>query len=150
MPSKIDITQTNDPVDAHIGQRLKMRRVSLGITQQKLAKILNISFQQVQKYEKGINRMAPRRLLEISHALNINVEYFFEDLKHKGDGTPYIGLGENPTLFVAMPKNEGDELITYFKRIPDPKLRQQILILLKTLSQSYTQEARKTRSKFSL
>ncbi len=65
-------------LDKHIGLRLKMRRILMNMTQEDLAQKLNITFQQVQKYEKAINRVSASRLYEISHILNINITYFFE------------------------------------------------------------------------
>ncbi len=123
----------SDPIDAHIGSRIKSRRNSLGMTQQQLAKILTISFQQVQKYEKGINRMAPRRLLEVGHALKVNVSYFFEGMDHKE--IPFCsGLAEDgPPLQLSSPSLE-EELLGYFSSISNPYLRQQIINLVKTIS----------------
>ena len=65
-------------LDKHIGLRLKMRRILMNMTQEDLAQKLNITFQQVQKYEKAINRVSASRLYEIAHILNINITYFFE------------------------------------------------------------------------
>jgi len=68
-------------IDAHVGRRLKLRRINLGLSQQELGNLLNITFQQIQKYEKGINRISSGKLFEFSKALNIPVTYFFEDIE---------------------------------------------------------------------
>jgi transcriptional regulator with XRE-family HTH domain len=65
-------------VDAHVGKQLKLRRINLGLSQQELGSLLNITFQQIQKYEKGVNRISSGKLYEFSKALNIPVIYFFE------------------------------------------------------------------------
>ena len=69
---------TANPVDIHVGKRLRLRRGILGMSQENLAEILGITFQQVQKYEKGINRISASRLFEIAKALNVKISFFFE------------------------------------------------------------------------
>ena len=69
----------HQPVDVHVGQRIKGRRLILGISQERLGEALGITFQQVQKYEKGVNRVSASRLFSIAKALDVPVSYFFED-----------------------------------------------------------------------
>ena len=73
------------PVDLHVGKRLRQRRRLLGMTQQALANMVNIRFQQVQKYESGANRISASRLWALSKALEVPVEYFFQELEDDGD-----------------------------------------------------------------
>ena len=68
------------PVDVYVGARMKHRRIEFGLSQEKLGKILNLTFQQVQKYERGANRIGASRLFELSRALEVPVSYFFEDM----------------------------------------------------------------------
>lgn len=70
-------------IDIHVGRKLKLRRINLGLSQQELGKLLSISFQQIQKYEKSINRISAGRLYEISKVLNIPITYFFDDIDDK-------------------------------------------------------------------
>jgi transcriptional regulator with XRE-family HTH domain len=71
-------TKSPSPIDKHVGSRLRMRRMMLGMSQEKLGKAFGLTFQQVQKYEKGVNRMGASRLQEAAQILNISVSFFFE------------------------------------------------------------------------
>lgn len=68
-----------NPVDIHVGQRIRQRRVLLGISQEKLAETMGMTFQQVQKYERGKNRVSASRLYQLSHILDVNISYFFDN-----------------------------------------------------------------------
>ena len=73
-----------DPVDVHVGARVRMRRLMLGLSQDKLAETVGLTFQQIQKYEKGANRIGASRLFQLASALNVPVQYFYEDLRKPG------------------------------------------------------------------
>jgi transcriptional regulator with XRE-family HTH domain len=140
-----------DSIDVQIGKRLRSRRSSLGITQQDLSSLLKISFQQVQKYEKGTNRLGPKRLLEIGLALNVPVDYFFHGLEAHLDieekGNNYYGLAEDPVHSGILSKeDESNKLISYFISISQPTIRQQILNLVVTLSEMEIKPVDKNRS----
>ena len=129
-----------DSVDAQIGNRLKLQRSRMGITQQDLANCLKISFQQVQKYEKGANRLGPKRLLEVSLALNVPINYFFQDIESYHDGEAkeikYHGLAEEPVkMDFLITDAEVNKLIKHFRTISNPEIRQQVLNLVTTLSE---------------
>ena len=121
------------PVDAHVGSRIRLRRKLLGLSQQQLAERLGLTFQQVQKYERGVNRVSASKLYETALVLNAPVTHFFE------------GLGEQPaagkspdgeaavTAFLMTP--EGLELAALFPRIPKGRMRHQVLELVRTLAE---------------
>ena len=126
-----------NPIDKHVGSRVRMRRMMLGMSQTKLASGLGITFQQVQKYEKGTNRMGAGRLQHISNILQIPVPFFFE-------GAPLMpgetsGLGEAPspayvTEFLAT--TDGLTLVKAFMRIPNSRLRRRIVELVEEMAGS--------------
>ncbi len=77
--------------NVHLGKKLRMRRLSLGLTQTKVAQAINVTFQQIQKYEKGTNGVSSNRLMQLSHFLKVPIIYFFEDFK----GFKDVSIGEN-------------------------------------------------------
>jgi transcriptional regulator with XRE-family HTH domain len=121
-----------DPIDVEVGARIRARRVSLGISQTALAKALGLTFQQVQKYERGVNRVSASKLYETAQVLQAPVTHFFEGL----DGEPAIeppADGETSvTAFLLT--TEGLELATLFPRIPKGRMRHQVLELVRTLA----------------
>jgi transcriptional regulator with XRE-family HTH domain len=127
--------KTPDPVDKHVGGRVRMRRMMLGMSQEKLGDALGITFQQVQKYEKGTNRIGASRLQHISHVLQVAVPFFFEGAPHQ-PGQPK-GLGEaSPPAYVSefLATREGLALTNAFMRIKESKLRQRIVDLVKRIA----------------
>jgi transcriptional regulator with XRE-family HTH domain len=119
-------------VDRRLGQRLRTRRLETGLSQERLAEILGVTFQQVQKYEKGVNRMAASRLFEISAALEVPVAYFFEGLTA---GRPR-GMAEEPeTAFVydILATPEGLNLLQLFSSIKSAKLRRRVVDLVRAM-----------------
>jgi transcriptional regulator with XRE-family HTH domain len=98
-----------NPVDVHVGSRIRLRRTLLGISQEKLAGAVGLTFQQVQKYEKGVNRVSSSRLVDLANALDVTVPYFFEDISAGvGAQTPsaLMKAGQRP----ATIDNENDPL----------------------------------------
>lgn len=131
-----------NPIDRHVGSRVRMRRVLLGMSQEKLGEALGLTFQQIQKYEKGTNRIGASRLQQISRTLNVPPSFFFD-----GAPLPDEQTGENGvTQFaVAEPSNstfvidfiasaEGLHLNKAFARIQDPKVRKRIIDLVTSLA----------------
>ena len=124
-----------NPIDKHVGSRVRMRRMMLGMSQTTLADGLGLTFQQVQKYEKGTNRMGASRLQHISHILQIPVPFFFEDApnvpgQHKG-----FGEAPSPTYvseFLAT--KDGLALTKAFMRITEPGLRRRIVHLVEEIA----------------
>ena len=126
-----------NPVDIHVGKRVRLRRTLLGMSQEKLGKAINLTFQQVQKYERGTNRIGSSRLYQLSQALDIPVSYFFDDLSHEISGAKTPGLaGINVTSFRGDPlvKRETLELVRAYYRITDPNIRKRIFDLVKAMA----------------
>jgi len=121
------------PVDVHVGERVRARRLLAGLSQDAFARKLNITFQQVQKYEKGTNRISASRLYKIATILSVPIDYFFED------------LGES-VLPEAM-RREGLELVRAFNKVEEPRTRKQILSLLSSLARSQAGASEKSVSK---
>ncbi len=131
-----------NPVDVHVGSRVRLRRMLLGMSQEKLGENLGLTFQQVQKYEKGANRIGASRLFEVARILGVNVQFFFEDLPGNGNGHAngealpgFAEAGEEDHLSEFLNSREGIELNRAFLRITDPKSRRAILDLVRSLSE---------------
>ena len=125
-----------NPIDVHVGSRIRLRRNMLGLSQEKLGENLGITFQQIQKYEKGTNRVGASRLQAISSILSVPVAFFFEDAPEQ-TGQQNGGFAEdNETTYVVdfLQTNEGVQLTRYFTKITDPKVRRKIIDLVKTLA----------------
>lgn len=125
-----------NPTDKHVGSRVRMRRMMLGMSQEKLGNSLGLTFQQVQKYEKGTNRIGASRLQQISHILQVPVEFFFEGAPTVAGMGRVEGLNESPSPayvsdFLASP--DGLALTKAFMRITDSKLRRRIVDLVEQI-----------------
>jgi transcriptional regulator with XRE-family HTH domain len=123
--------KTPNPIDVHVGARVRMRRILAGLSQEKLGDALGITFQQIQKYEKGSNRMGASRLQEAAKVLGVPVNFFFEG------ASPDLAMSQGfaepeGKVYVAdfMGGTEGKQLLTAFSRIKDPKVRKKILDLV--------------------
>ena len=125
-----------DPVDRHVGMRVRMRRMLVGMSQEKLGESLGITFQQVQKYEKGTNRISASRLQQIAETLNVPVDFFFAGAPAgpvgAGQGLAEGGGLDNLAEFLARP--DAIQLMKAFLAIEDPALRKRIVDLVSTLS----------------
>ncbi len=119
------------PVDVHVGARIRLRRKAQGISQQQLAATLDLTFQQVQKYERGSNRVSCSKLFQIAAALAVPVEYFFDDLPVWASD---ITAAET-TVKGFMLSPEGLELAQTFPNIKSPDVRRRILALVKTMAE---------------
>ncbi len=122
------------PIDVHVGARLRMRRVSVGVSQERLGAALGVTFQQVQKYEKGSNRVSASRLQQIGGVLNVSAAYFFVGAPDVQ--APALGSVEKEDLtdmFAFLSTPEGAQLASAFSRIADARLRRQILDLVEGL-----------------
>ncbi|WP_439273052.1 helix-turn-helix domain-containing protein [Pseudochrobactrum sp. HB0163] len=125
-----------NPIDIHVGSRIRLRRNMLGLSQEKLGENLGITFQQIQKYEKGTNRVGASRLQAISSILSVPVAFFFEDAPEQA-GQAAAGFSEeHETNYVVdfLHTSEGVQLTRYFTKIADPKVRRKIIDLVKTLA----------------
>jgi transcriptional regulator with XRE-family HTH domain len=126
-----------NPIDKHVGSRVRMRRMMLGMSQEKLGNNLGLTFQQVQKYEKGTNRIGASRLQQISHILQVPVSFFFEGAPNVGPGPRTDGMGEAPSpAYVSdfLATSDGLALTKAFMRIEDSKLRRRIVDLVEQIA----------------
>jgi transcriptional regulator with XRE-family HTH domain len=122
-------------IDEHVGSRVRMRRMMLGMSQGKLGEALGVTFQQVQKYERGTNRISASRLHHISHILQVPVPFFFEGTPHVPGQPKGIGVAPSPnyvTDFLAS--RDGLALIKAFTRIKELKLRRRIVNLVEEIA----------------
>jgi transcriptional regulator with XRE-family HTH domain len=126
-----------NPIDKHVGSRVRMRRMMLGMSQEKLGNNLGLTFQQVQKYEKGTNRIGASRLQQISHILQVPVSFFFEGAPANINGPRSDELSEAPSpAYVSdfLATSDGLALTKAFMRIPDMKLRRRIVDLVEQIA----------------
>jgi transcriptional regulator with XRE-family HTH domain len=123
-----------NPIDQHVGRRVRMRRLMLAMSQEKLGFALGLTFQQVQKYEKGMNRIGASRLQQISHILQVPVAFFFEGapnaLAPQGSGSA-LSMAEIDDF---ISDSEGLRLIRAFMRIDNATLRRRIVMLVQEIA----------------
>jgi transcriptional regulator with XRE-family HTH domain len=133
MSEPSDIERHPNPIDLHVGARIRMRRKILGVSQERLAEDLGLTFQQVQKYERGANRVSASKLYEIAKSLQSSVGYFFEGLAD----TTGDGMSEGGEAFVHdfLMTPEGLELAALFPRITRAKVRRRILELVRSMAE---------------
>ena len=126
-----------NPIDKHVGARVRMRRMMMSMSQEKLGDALGLTFQQVQKYEKGTNRIGASRLQQISEILQVSVSFFFEGAPSvPGPGGPVTGMGEAPSpAYVSdfLATSDGLALTKAFVQIKDGKLRRRIVDLVEAM-----------------
>ena len=129
MPKK----QAN-PIDAQVGNRVRLRRMLIGMSQERLGELLGLTFQQVQKYEKGVNRIGAGRLFEVARILGVPIDYFYEGAAAQAAG----GFAENdasPPVMEFVSSGEGLQLSLAVMKIKDPKLRKRVLDLVKQMAE---------------
>ncbi|TNE39904.1 MAG: XRE family transcriptional regulator [Alphaproteobacteria bacterium] len=124
------MTDRRHPVDVHVGGRVKFRRGILGLSQTDLGRKLGVTFQQVQKYEKGLNRIGASRLFEVSQALDVPVAFFFEGLK--GPDDEGSAASREVEAFLGSPN--GVALCRAFSRIKDPDTQTRLLRLIESIA----------------
>ena len=137
---KNDTAKTPNPVDIYVGGRIRMRRRSLGISQEKLAEDLGLTFQQVQKYERGANRVSASKLYEIARSLSTPVSFFFEGLNDPTQSKPGEAAQDNAVHDFLM-TNEGLELAAAFPRVKRTRVRRRLLDLVRTMAEEEELEA---------
>jgi transcriptional regulator with XRE-family HTH domain len=125
------------PIDVQVGTRVRLRRMLIGMSQEKLGELLGLTFQQVQKYEKGVNRIGAGRLFQVAHILGVPIDYFYEGVNGTSEGMP--GFAESgagsPPVMEFLSSGEGLQLSLAFMKIKDPKVRKRVLDLVKSLSE---------------
>jgi transcriptional regulator with XRE-family HTH domain len=131
------------PIDVHVGTRIRLRRTLLGMSQERLGEALGLTFQQVQKYERGVNRVGASRLFDLSRVLDVPISFFFDDMPETlatTYGSPSsarrsLGFAENQESFGddTMNRRETLELVRAYYRITDPAVRKRVFELIKSL-----------------
>ena len=127
--------KTPNPIDKHVGARVRMRRLMVGLSQGKLGEALDVTFQQVQKYENGANRIGASRLQQLARVLDVPPAFFFEDAPT--GGAKAAGFSEpegNAYVVDFLSTSEGLQLNRAFCAIKDPKVRKKILDLVESLA----------------
>jgi transcriptional regulator with XRE-family HTH domain len=131
------------PIDVHVGTRVRLRRTLLGMSQEKLGEALGLTFQQIQKYERGVNRIGASRLFDLARVLDVPIGFFFDDMapelggnaatRSRGAG---FGFAEGQEGFEddTLHRRETLELVRAYYRITDPSVRKRVFDLIKTLS----------------
>src|SRR5918999_4218113 len=125
-----------NPIDVHVGNRVRMRRMLIGMSQEKLGDQLGLTFQQVQKYEKGSNRVSASRLFQMSQILGVTIQFFYDDMPGSVSGNPSTGFSENKNGALIMDlisSAEGLQLNQAFIEIKDADVRRRIIDLVKVL-----------------
>ncbi|HEX7970326.1 MAG TPA: helix-turn-helix transcriptional regulator [Stellaceae bacterium] len=129
-----------NPIDIHVGSRVRLRRTLLGMSQEKLGEAIGLTFQQVQKYERGANRIGASRLYDLSRVLDVPVSFFFDDIK-LGTVAPADreagGFSDNANARHEpdpMMRRETLELVRAYYRIPDPQIRRRLFDLTKAIA----------------
>ena len=125
-----------NPIDKHVGSRVRMRRMMLNMSQEKLGDALGLTFQQVQKYEKGTNRIGASRLQQISLILQVPVAFFFEGAPHLPGASRSEGADAPSPAYVSefLASSDGLALTKAFMRISDAKLRRRIVDLVEQIA----------------
>jgi transcriptional regulator with XRE-family HTH domain len=127
--------KTPSPVDLHVGARVRMRRKFLNMSQEGLADAINLTFQQVQKYERGTNRISSSKLYEIARTLGAPIGYFFEGLGELDEQSGFSESESEQFVHGFLMTTEGIELAEAFPRIKNSKLRRKILDLVRALAE---------------
>jgi transcriptional regulator with XRE-family HTH domain len=129
-----------NPIDVHVGQRVRLRRTLLGMRQMTLAEAIGLTFQQVQKYEHGVNRVSSSRLVDLANVLDVDVSYFFEEMSAAVAGQTPSKLMQSKRLpdndhdKNPMARRETLELVRAYYRIDDPAVRMRIFELTKSVA----------------
>ena len=130
----------SESIDSHVGRRIRQRRIELGMSQQKLSHITGVSYQQIQKYERGTNRVGAGMLWALSDVLNVELAYFFEGLSRRARASSgYAGLAEagaEPYRHQTLSDRETMELVKAYSGVGDPQVRKGVRQMLAALAKS--------------
>jgi transcriptional regulator with XRE-family HTH domain len=138
----IDRESRPSPIDVHVGSRIRLRRTLLGMSQERLGESLGLTFQQVQKYERGVNRVGASRLFDLSRVLDVPISFFFDDmpdsLSANFGGVPSRRAGgstesQDPFGDDTLSRRETLELVRAYYRITDPSIRKRVFDLIKSM-----------------
>jgi len=150
IPKNVVTENGPDPIDVHVGQRIRLRRNLVGMTQEQLATAVGVTFQQVQKYERGFNRVSASRLYDIGHVLSVPIGFFFQDVSSQVAEERYGTLPETfdvPGAKAGMAEDEGYEddplsrtetleLVRNYWKVKNTRARSQVFSLVKAMAQS--------------
>jgi transcriptional regulator with XRE-family HTH domain len=130
-----------NPIDIQVGNRVRIRRMLIGMSQERLGDLLGLTFQQVQKYEKGVNRIGAGRLFEMARILNVPIDFFYEGMEAQASGQPGMSEPEGaPPVMEFVSSGEGLQLSLAFMKIRDAKVRKRVLDLVKSLAEEEEQK----------
>ncbi len=140
--------ETKNPTlaDQHVGRRLRWRRQELKLSQQELADRLGVTFQQVQKYENGRNRVSAGRLFELARALETRINYFYDGMESVSAAIRR-GAAEDSADFAGAADNDTVDLLIAFQKIDDPELRKSILAMVKKHARTFRPEKPRAKTK---
>jgi transcriptional regulator with XRE-family HTH domain len=129
-----------NPIDIHVGGRLRMRRLAVGLSQERLAKSIGITFQQIQKYERGTNRIVASRLHDLARVLDVPVGYFFSDMDEGTLKQSNATARDEAVAFShdLMAERETLDLVRSYYNISDPRIRKRLFDLVKSVSKAMT------------
>ena len=125
---------SQNPVDIHVGQKLLLRRNMMNMSQEEVGNAVGVTFQQIQKYEKGANRIGASRLFEIAKILKVNVDYFFDGIEKQAAAQGFAESGQSDFEFQKIENKESMALVRAFNKIESPVVRKRILSMVQSLS----------------
>ncbi len=141
-PERVEKESKPSPIDVHVGTRIRLRRTLLGMSQERLGEALGLTFQQVQKYERGVNRVGASRLFDLSRVLDVPISFFFDDMPEplaavygSSSARRSVGFAEGQEGFGddTLNRRETLELVRAYYRITDPAVRKRVFELIKSL-----------------
>jgi transcriptional regulator with XRE-family HTH domain len=135
MTKELEPDRMPNPVDRHVGLRIRLRRKELGVSQERLADSIGLTFQQVQKYERAANRVSASKLWEMARVLKTSISYFYEGLGDPAVAEPPEAAGDRQSVHDFLLTPEGMELAAAFPKITRPRVRRRILELARTLAE---------------
>lgn len=134
-----------NPVDIHVGSRVRLQRMLVGLSQEKLGLSMGLTFQQIQKYEKGVNRIGASRLFKLSQVLEVPVQFFFEGMP-PGETSASTGMAEQDQesfMYEFLNTRDGLELNRAFMKVTDPEQRRSIVELVRSIGRKAEKSVKK-------
>ena len=136
-------SDTPHPIDVHVGQRVKLRRTLMGMTQGNLGDSIGLTFQQIQKYERGANRISSSKLWELSNVLDSPITYFFDEMSDRVKASFPGYMGETaedhiPEDKLTLHRRQTLELVRTFSKIQDPVIRKRVIDVVRAIAESET------------
>jgi transcriptional regulator with XRE-family HTH domain len=135
MAKELELDRAPNPIDRHVGLRIRLRRKELGVSQERLADSIGLTFQQVQKYERAANRVSASKLWEMARVLKTSISYFYEGLGDPSSAESAPSPSDRQSVHDFLLTPEGMELAAAFPRIKRPRVRRRILDLARALAE---------------